>query len=316
LASTDWSVKSSHNLATNPPPDEAVLTLVKKVKDLDDPHLRLCSSRFADLRHSGDLSLVVSTDSGRFCDVEIIDKTASGFEVYDVDSSSAHLRDINGSGSLELIAEVDLTSYEGASHCQATWPVIYAWTGNGYADVSSQYREYYQQQLAFLKKEIAARYSASEQARAAASQTPGSAPTVVPAPPAESFSEPAKGMGGRRDVAPAAAPSPAAASAATPDLRGTDCIKAEAAKIERFLGISRDAGMSDAIRWANSDDVSTRDFATEVLSDIGTPDAIVYLRTLSNDSNPMVAQSAKSFLAAVGQGPIPHKIEREPLADH
>jgi hypothetical protein len=314
LATADWSLNSAHSLATRSPSDEATLTLVKKVEDLDDPHLSLCSSRFADLRHSGNLSLLVSTNDGRFCDVEIIDKTASGFEVYDVDNSSAHLRDINESGSLELIAEVDLTSYEGASHCQATWPVIYAWTGSGYTDVSSHYKGYYQQKLASLKNEIAASSSATEQAQAApAGQMPDSAATVVPAP-AESFSDSAKGVGGRLDLTPPAASPSVATPAAMPDL-ADDCKVAEAAKIERFLGIDKNAGMSDAIKWANSADPNTREFASDLLFDIGTPDAIEYLRTLSNDSNPVVAQSAKSSLTGIGQGPFVHEIKREDLVE-
>ncbi len=37
----------------------------------------------------------------------------------------------------------------------------------------------------------------------------------------------------------------------------------------RFLGISRDAGMSDAIKWAESDDPHDREFAIGVLVDMG-----------------------------------------------
>jgi hypothetical protein len=44
-------------------------------------------------------------------------------------------------------------------------------------------------------------------------------------------------------------------------------------KIQRFLG-TRDAGMSDAIKWANSGDPHDRIFATYILGDIGTPGAI------------------------------------------
>jgi hypothetical protein len=51
-------------------------------------------------------------------------------------------------------------------------------------------------------------------------------------------------------------PSPMPLPLATPepDWRGLNCAKVEAAKIQRFLGISRDAGMSDAIKWADSED--------------------------------------------------------------
>lgn len=111
--------------------------------------------------------------------------------------------------------------------------------------------------------------------------------------------------------APAAASSPAATRAATPNLAASACTKAEAAKIERFLGISRDAGMSDAIKWASSDDPNKREFAADLFRDIGTPAAIEYLRTLSNDWNSMVADIAKSDLEAAGRGPALHTINEE-----
>lgn len=74
-----------------------------------------------------------------------------------------------------------------------------------------------------------------------------------------------------------------------------DCTEAEAAKIERFLG-SPDAGIADAIRWSESDDPSDRQFAADILGDIGTPRAIEYLHRLSNDPNQNVARSAKDSL--------------------
>jgi len=314
LAAADWSVKSSHSLATDPPPNDAVLALVAKVTDQPDPHLKICSSHFADLRHSDNLSLVVSTESGRFCDVQIIDKTASRFEVYDPDSStnsSIDIKDIDGNGNLELIVNVDLTSYEGANHCEASWPAIYAWTGNGYSNVSAEYRGYYEQQLASLRREIAAISSATGQAQAAAAnQAPEPQPSAIPR-----FGSPRSATSDltlpEASVVQEESPSPSATPAAMSNLEDADCTKAEAAKIERFLGTSQNAGMSDAIQWANSNDASTRRFASDILFDIGTPDAIVYLRTLSNDSDPMVAHFAKTALADMGHVAIVHKVKRE-----
>jgi hypothetical protein len=106
-------------------------------------------------------------------------------------------------------------------------------------------------------------------------------------------------------------PSPALAPAIHPDLANADCTEAEAAKIERFLGISHDAGMSDANKWANSDDPNKREFAADVLEDIGTADAIEYLRTLSNDSNPEVANVAKTSLEPPVGPTSAYTIERE-----
>src|SRR5580700_10605828 len=175
LAAADWSVKSPHSLAASPPSDDAVLALVNKLNSPVDFH-SICSSQFADLRHSGNLSLVVAASDGRFCSLSIIDKTPSGFELYGVglahSSEGPEIKDLAGNGNLELIVDTDFTSYYAVHHCTATWPVIYAWTGGGYTDVSSQYKRYYEQQLASLKKYIAASSSATEQAQApAANQT-------------------------------------------------------------------------------------------------------------------------------------------------
>ena len=309
LAAADWSVQSPHSLLVNPPSDDGVLTLLNKLTYIPGSYTRICSSRFADLRHSGTLSLIVSASDGGVCDLQIIDKTASGFVLYDVDSSrdsNIELKDIDENGGLELIADVDLTSYDGAGHCEATWPVVYAWTGSGYIDVSNQYKGYYEQYLKSLNRRMAASFSGVEEAQApVASYTPESEATTsryiytlspyseLPPPDASTV----------QGESPAPAATPGAAIGADP------CMEAEAAKIERFLGISRDAGMSDAINWANTDDVATRRFAIDILSDIGTSDAIVYLRTLSNDSNREVAYFAKSALANMGQ-PIVHKVER------
>jgi hypothetical protein len=135
LAKADWSATSARNLANNPPSDKAALDFIKKLNGVsDDTSASLCSFEFADLRNRSKLSLVASWASGRVCSVEIIDKTASGFEVYDTDISSVEVRDLDGNGTLGLIGRVDLTYYHGAPSCQATWPMIYAWSGNGYME--------------------------------------------------------------------------------------------------------------------------------------------------------------------------------------
>ncbi|MGB8411422.1 MAG: HEAT repeat domain-containing protein [Candidatus Binatus sp.] len=323
LGAADWSVKSPYSLATNPPSHEAVLALLNKM--YTDVYSGICSYHFVDLRHSGNLSLVVSGSDGRFCALSIIDKTPSGFELYGVDiaqySRGAEIEDLAGNGNLELIVDTDFTGYRGLgdSHCIATWPVIYAWTGSGYTDVSSQYKGYYEQQLESLKKQIAAISSATEEAQSpAAARTPGSAAPRIPVLIArmsttESSSGSSNGGGAAQFVpAPETSSSPAATPAATPyDLVHADCTEAEAAKIERFLGVDKDAGMADAIKWANSDDTNTREFAADALTDIGTPDAIEYLRTLSNDSDGTVAGIAKNNLEAVGRGPVLHTVTRQ-----
>lgn len=123
LAANDWSVNSQQSLAQRRPSDQVVLALVEKATG--EKYQRLCAPfEFANLRDSGSLSLVVSTQTGRLCNVHIIDKTPSGFELYDVDSYYAKTADLHGTGISGLIANKDLTSYEGGNHCQAEWPVI------------------------------------------------------------------------------------------------------------------------------------------------------------------------------------------------
>ncbi len=288
--------------------------------DSIDMYFRICSSRFVDLRHSGNLSLVVSASDETFCHLSIIDKTASGFELYNAEqarySEGPEIEDLAGNGNLELIVETDFTGWrgKGTGPCLGTWPVIYAWTGSGYTDVSSQYKGYYEQKLASLKKQIGEMSSATEPVQAPAdSQTAESQAAVIPVPHfglEASYSTSNSNSAGAF-VVPAPSPSPAASPAIKLNSRSANCTEAEAAKIERFLGIDKDAGMADAIKWANSDNPNRREFACDVLQDIGTPDAIEYLRTLSNDSDRTVAATAKENLRAVGKGRALNTIDRE-----
>ena len=89
LASYDWSAKAAPNLSTNPPPKEVVAAFIERGAYLEpaDAPEKLCAFAFADLRHTGNLSLVASVDtSGRMlCNaVLIIDKDSSRFEVWAV----------------------------------------------------------------------------------------------------------------------------------------------------------------------------------------------------------------------------------------
>jgi hypothetical protein len=316
LATADWSVSSPHSLATNPPVDDAILAFLHKLtRDGEINDLGMCSSRFADLRHSGNLSLVASTSDGRFCYPLIVDKTPSGFELYVFDqphTDIGEIQDLGGDGKQELIVSTEFTSYLGAMHCVAIWPVIYAWTGNGYTDVSNQYRGYYEKQLASMKEQIAA---AGERNASAVSPMPALPASVRQISPvvvnSEHTSGPSAGFGVPAFVpAPEMSPSAASPAATSTPAYVSDCTEAEAAKIERFLGISKDAGMSDAIKWADSDNPYQREFAADVLRDIGTPDAVEYLRTLTHDSNRTVAGDAQISLSAVGR-PVLHTIDRD-----
>ncbi len=214
------------------------------------------------------------------------------------------IKDLGGNGRLELIVPTEITGDYGAAYCVVTGPVIYAWTGDGYSDVSSEYKSYYQQQLAALQKQVEAAEAEKKQTRQEAA-APGrncqdQAATVGENASLGPPSTPHSGVG----VAMAEIGAPhlcwsaqsEAVSEPESNWSGLNCLKAEAAKIERFLGISRDAGMSDAIKWASSDNPDDRQFAADIFADIGTNQAQEYLKTLSHDPDRNVAMSGKAWL--------------------
>ncbi len=255
LASANWSATSAQPLTASTPSSAAVQALVNYLRQADGGGFSVCASRFANLRNSGTLSLVATVNQGTgFCNyIDIVDKSSSGFAIDEIVGSrgsgenlSQVVQDLNGDGIFELIVDTDFTNYEGASHCVASWPVIYGWTGSSYADVSAQFKSYYQQQLQTLQQE--------------ASPTPDDA-----------------------DYA--------------------ECQAAETAKIERFLGLNPVAGLDDAIKWAGSTNPAERQFALPILRDIGTPEALADIQTLSHDSSPVVSAMAKLTLAGIAAGP-------------
>ncbi|HUY20673.1 MAG TPA: hypothetical protein VMV15_15775 [Candidatus Binataceae bacterium] len=329
IASVDWSVKAPHNLAANRPSDGAIKAFMSELDGVPDQPDSICYAKFVDLRGSGTLSLVVSQSDGRFCHLNVVDKTAGGFDVYDFNFAhfvaAPEIKHLGGDGKLELIAPVDLTGYEGAQHCIAIWDVIYAWTGSDYTDVSSQYKHYYQEDLAWLQKDISRIEAQNERAQQAlAAQRPGAAASAGSEPPSglafgpkPSYSEPpvvAKyhGPDGSATLfAPTVlAPPPQLEAPSHGDLMALDCEKAEAAKDERFLG-NRDAGMSDAIKWKHSDNAYDREFAAWILADIGTPEATSDLQTLRYDSVRGVALAAKYSLQKASRGLKKYTVEHE-----
>lgn len=232
-------------------------------------------------------------------------------------AGAPEIKDLGGDRRLELIAPADLTDYDGAQHCIATWDVIYAWTGSNYTDVSSQYKQYYEHKLASLQKEIEVAEKQKERAeQASAAQgvepaVPATSPEILMHPiqsEGEKALEPVQGgYQSWQPVGPSALQPPAPPE---PDRLGLDCQKAEAAKIERFLG-SRDAGMSDAIKWKNSDNPDDREFADSILADIASPEAIGDLQELQHDSNRAMARDAGLSLQQANGGPQKYAVERD-----
>jgi hypothetical protein len=341
LKRADWSVNAPHDLAHNPPSKEAIWSFIGHLPGRVPDMGKLCDFHFVDLRGQGSLSLVVSDDAGGTVDcndVEIFDKTSGGIEQYLQPGylDTPGVEDINGNGRFEVVVyDTAAVEYGGTSDaevmhceicrtCEENWPIVYAWTGSGYTEVSTQYPKFYEHELASVKKQIAAIDEAE-----AASRRP--APVVQPAvqvPMAVGeFSHGGVGFGGgfgasgekqigaRQQQQTLESP-PAASSipddAEPPDENELDCLQAEAAKIERFLGRSREAGMNDAIRWANSNNAGEREFAASVLPEIGTAEALRYEQTLSRDSQPDVAESAKEELKDWGKPENPAAFERSP----
>ncbi len=182
--------------------------------------------------------------------------------------------------------------------CDAEWPLIFAWTGNGYSEVSDQYKDYYRKYLKSLETQIAA-YS-SESGLAAAQ-------TANPAPTRRGF-ELSVGPSGEGS-APFAfspqitAPAPTTEAAPTPRPGDYACTRIEAAKTEAFLGINSDTTMSAAIKDSESADPNKRVLAAAIFSYLGTQEAEQDLKTLSNDADSQVAAIAKDT-ASMGEDPI------------
>ena len=309
LASANWAVTAPHNLAKERPTRSEVEQLLG-LGDTIENSPSLCSFTFADLRRTGILSLVASSDSsGRgFCNgIDVIDRTAYGFETTDLPSTeigegtdvTTVIRDLARDGRLELVLNVTVGGYQGGAHCGLEWPVIFAWTGTSYADVSAQFKDYYRQHLAELNHQL-------------------NPPTSTPAPDqAEGFERLPLGNGGTYYTRLGKSSQSVPVATPTPTSQGyhMDCLNAEAAKTERFLGISSDAGIGDAIKWSESDDPLTREFAATIFYDIGKPEALGDLKSLAADSDQSVAAGAKVSLQAAQRGSVSSygQVNSEPL---
>jgi sugar lactone lactonase YvrE len=177
LAFSDWSVTASPNLASQPPSREVVdrfmLSVQASVTDSFEfgrvPE-KLLSYKFADLRHDGFLSLVAATGSdstgscndfhnGGFCSVYIVDKTVKGFQIYktfgsieDGGSVPLGVQDLQHDGNLEVV--INQRFAWTFKQCVASWPATYAWTGDGYMNVSDRFKDFYRSQLDTLNKLI------------------------------------------------------------------------------------------------------------------------------------------------------------------
>ena len=132
-----------------------------------------------DLRHSVNLSLVLVIDSGGAAgcnDTYVFDKTTSEFERYGFNADFSignDVREINRDGRSQLVmwAPIGLPLDDLSRQCE--WPMVFAWTGAGYYEVSAQYKSYYERYLKSLNKQIANSHSPTDEEQAvAAAQAP------------------------------------------------------------------------------------------------------------------------------------------------
>jgi len=154
LASRDWSVNASPSLIKSPPSIDAVNQFTQQLMgDGTEASAGVNTFAFKDLRKTGNLSLLVTFRTGRGAELYIIDRVGAGYEpyskwatVYGIDDVNDVVPDINHDGMLELVFDMAFTSYQGAGHCFSTWPVIYAWRGHEYSNVSAEarFRRFYE----------------------------------------------------------------------------------------------------------------------------------------------------------------------------
>ncbi len=330
LVSADWSVNAAHNLASNPPSLDAVQDFYDRAFGAEEPFVKVCEFRFADLRSSGNLSLIITANPGgrqwpECNELDIFDKTPTGFELYDTDGAYGHdlassVLDINHDGRHELVLWGDLSIATGFSFgqlgCGAEWPLIFAWTGNGYSEVGDQYKDYYQNYLKSVEARLAAY---SSELGAASAQTANPVPVGGSARiGAQAETSTSLGVGGPAVVmgpvliapapTPEAAPTPKAApipgwAARNLAQQNYPCARIEAAKTEAFLGIDSASTMSAAIKDSESDEPNKRILAAVIFSYLGTPEAGQDLKTLGNDADSRVAAVAKKA-ASLGEDPI------------
>jgi hypothetical protein len=150
LPSYNWATSASPSLSTNPPPIDTVRTFVSNLLDTGNIEGMVCAIKFANFRNSGNLTLIAGHCGNN---IDLVDRTSAGFEwrVLDglldpSDDVSTGIQDILGNGTSELVVHADLVEPVASGHCNAVWPVIYAWTSSNYANVSTQpqYAPWYQ----------------------------------------------------------------------------------------------------------------------------------------------------------------------------
>jgi len=162
LGKRNWSITASPNLASHPPSKKTVAAFVRAMQEAIDGESSIGDGeevseyQFAPMRHNGSFSLVFMTcvtDRPCIGGFSVVDRSAFGFQMYSSGGDGYRVSDLRHDGNLEFVVHQALGSIE-PNGCDATWPVIYAWTGAGYSNVSDRFREFYEQRLTHLAKVI------------------------------------------------------------------------------------------------------------------------------------------------------------------
>lgn len=278
LAKRDWSVKAPDSLARHPPSNESVSALLEELSGSDG----VDSVQFADLHHSGTFSMVVEQGATR-CGgpgVVIVDRTPGGFEIYKTEEEGRPqdddlIEDINQDGNFEVVLDTSYIFHECVSW-DTVFPVIYAWTGTKYSNVTNRFQKFYRRKLEQLKSKLAAS-DAKQKTLAVCRKVWAS---------------------GEHD--PRCDP---ASLALTDDDGNEENWRIEAAAIERMLGLRANAGLDYASELSHSDDWGDRLLAAQILDDIQTAEARSYLVTLSRDHCRLVASAAQQGLKSARPRP-------------
>lgn len=109
---------------------------------------------------NGTLSLIVGLgvkDRPSCNTITIVDKVGSKFESYSIlaaygaaEEVNSCVRDVKNNGNLDLVLNMDVGDFIG--RCDATWPVIYGWTGDNYTNISGSFPEFYSNRLAEIAR--------------------------------------------------------------------------------------------------------------------------------------------------------------------
>ena len=167
MSSYNWAVKASPNLAAKPPPKAEIRKLMEQEDSdygEDNDQTELCSFKFVDLGHDGNLTLLVTRyDGGRGgCgDVHVVDRTTAGFEEHNVWGGPYGVDDVNNNVLVDIDGKPYLSDYDyfanitqGSSQCFAGYTRIYSWDESNYSDQSAQpkFKPFYEREVESIKK--------------------------------------------------------------------------------------------------------------------------------------------------------------------